>query len=457
MDLRELLVRGRGPMVEFMPEPSAEALAELMVAFANGVGGTIVVGMDAQGHVHDDVAEDAEPLFERALGICLPPFRAGELPLWQIEPVRESQVAVITVRPTQREMSVHGQAVYVRSGTQNVRLREPGRPQADDPEDELYESQVVPGATLDDLDDAIIEEYRRNRLQRGPSGAVLTRQELLRDAGAITPQGEPTVAGVLLFGKNPTAYLPQVGVVIVRFAGTSLRQAARGDQRYGRRVEIAGPAARVIEGTWQVLFEELHRQAVQDGLERRETYALPPEAVREAMVNAVCHRDYTLRGQRVEIRLFDDRLEIHSPGALPGHITLDNILDEHYSRNPRLVRGLYHWGYIEELGQGVDIIYDAMRRDHHPDPEFRETGQSLLVTLRNAVDDVSQELGADANPRQLLALRYLRSHGRLTFSRYRQLCPEATPEALRLDLRDLVERGILLRIGDKRGTIYVLK
>ena len=457
MDLRELLVRGRGPMVEFLPEPSAEALAELIVAFANGVGGTIVVGMDAQGQVHDDVAEDAEPLFERALGMCLPPFRATELPLWQMEPVRESQVACIVVRPTQREMSVHGQAVYVRSGTQNVRLREPGRSQTDDPDDELYESQVVPGAALDDLDDEIIEEYRRNRLQRGPSGAVLTRRELLRDAGAITPQGEPTVAGLLLFGRNPTSFLPQVGVVIVRFAGTSLREAARGEQRYGRRVEIVGPAARVIEGTWQVLFEELHRQAVQDGLERRETYALPPDAVREAMVNAVCHRDYTSRGQRVEIRLFDDRMEIHSPGALPGHITLDNILDEHYSRNPRLVRGLYHWGYIEELGQGVDIIYDAMRRDHHPGPEFRETGRSFMVTLRNAVDDLAQEMGADTNPRQLRALRYIRSHGRLTHARYRQLCPDATPEALRLDLHDLVERGILLRIGGPRGTIYVLK
>ncbi len=444
-------------MVEFMPEPSAEALAETIVAFANGVGGTIIVGMDPQGYVHPDVADDAEPLYERALGMCLPPFRANELPLWRTEPVREHQVATITVRPTRREMSLHGQAVYVRSDTQNVRVRDLAPTDVDEPADELYESQTVPGATLDDLDDEILEEYRRNRLQRGPSGAVLTRRELLRDAGAITTQDEPTVAGILLFGKNPNTFLPQTGVVMVRFAGTSLRQAARGDQRYGRRVEISGPAARIIESTWQVLFEELHREPVHDGLERRETYALPPEAVREAMVNAVCHRDYTVRGQRVEIRLFDDRMEIHSPGGLPGHITLDNILDEHYSRNPRLVRGLYHWGYIEELGQGVDIIYDAMRREHHPDPEFREAGAGLVVTLRNAVDDLSREIEGSVNGRQMRALRYLRSHGRLSFARYQELCPEATSEALRLDLQDLVERGVLLKIGGSRGTMWVLK
>ncbi len=94
-----------------------------------------------------------------------------------------------------------------------------------------------------------------------------------------------------------------------------------------------------------------------------------------------------------------------------------------------------------------------MRRDHHPDPEFRETGRSFMVTLRNAVDDIAQGLGADVNPRQVRALRYLRPHGRPTHARYQQLplCPEATPEALVADLHDLVERGILLRIATSAG------
>ncbi len=90
--------------------------------------------------------------------------------------------------------------------------------------------------------------------------------------------------------------------------------------------------------------------AVVRGLKREEQWVYPPTAIREALVNAVAHRDYRLRGRGIEVRLFSDRLEISSPGGLPGFITLDNIVDEHFSRNPRIVSGLFQWGYIEELG-----------------------------------------------------------------------------------------------------------
>jgi ATP-dependent DNA helicase RecG len=269
--------------------------------------------------------------------------------------------------------------------------------------------------------------------------------------------GQPTAAGILLFGKHPQHFFPQVGVVVVRFKGPSIRDAVASSERYTRRVEIIGPAARLVERTWEVLFEEIHHQSYLEGLKRQEAYEYPPEAVREAMVNAICHRDYTITGQRIEIRLFDGRMEIMSPGGLPGHITLENILEEHYSRNPRLVRGLYYWGYIEELGQGVDIIYEAMRRDHHPVPEFKDTGRSFTVTLHSTIDRIEADYGQDLNLRQLLAMKFLTEHGKINSSQYQQLCPDVTPETLRLDLRDLVERGFLLKIGDKRGTYYVRK
>ncbi len=248
-----------------------------------------------------------------------------------------------------------------------------------------------------------------------------------------------------------------VMVILVRFKGTSVREAVATSERYLRRVEIVGPAARLVERTWEVLFEEIQQQPQVKGLKRQEKFDYPVEAVREAVVNAICHRDYSITGQRIEIRLFDDRLEIISPGGLPGHMTLDNILDEHYSRNPRLVRGLYYWGYIEELGQGVDIMYEAMRREHHPAPEFRDTGRSFTVTLLSAVDEIAQRFGDQLNPRQMRALRFLDANERITNRDYRELCPDVTPETIRLDLRDLVEKGILLKIGDKKGTSYVRK
>jgi len=179
--------------------------------------------------------------------------------------------------------------------------------------------------------------------------------------------------------------------------------------------------------------------------------------VREALVNAVCHRDYCIKGLRVEIRMFDDRLEIISPGGLPGHITLENIVEEHFSRNPRIVRGLYYWGYIEELGLGIDRMIEEMVQGGHPPPEFVPKPHSFTVILRNSRERPAAHWSGTLNPRQIQALRYIQEHKRITNREYRDLAPDVSAETVRMDLAGLVEQGILLRIGDKKGTYYILK
>ncbi len=458
MNIKTLIAQGRGPMIEFLPEPEAQALAETIVAFANGVGGTVIVGMDERGRVISDVSESFEATLARSLAMCAPSFRLSDVPQWHIEETSEGAVATISVVHTPYTLSVEGRDVLVRSGRLNVPLQPDQMAQGHLASAVLgFEDDIVPGATLADFDEAVLDEYERNRVRRGPRGESFTRAELLRDAGAVDAAGNPTVAGILLFGKNPQYYFPQAGVLMVRFKGLSVREAATSSERYSRRVELTGPVARLVEKTWEVLFEEIHQQSVVNGLERQESYSYPLEAVREAVVNAICHRDYTITGQRIEIRLFDDRMEIMSPGGLPGHITLDNILDEHYSRNPRLVRGLYYWGYIEELGQGIDIIMEVMAREHHPPPDLRDTGRSFTVVLHNAVDELRERYGDELNPRQIEALRFLKDQERITNRDLSLLCPEVSSETLRLDFRDLVEKGLLLKIGDKRGTYYVRK
>lgn len=457
MNMHGLLAHGRGPMVEFLREPSVPDLAQTIVAMANAMGGTIVLGMDEHGRIQPDVMDWVEPIVERALRLCEPPFHGSDVPGWQSEETPQGMVVTLNVKPVAYTVTLAGREVLVRSGTANVALSRDQVQKTLGASPSNLEEDEVPGATPADFDDAILDEYQRNRQQRGARGEILTRIELLRDAGAISPAGQPTVAGLLLFGRNPQQFLPLASVLIVRFRGTSLREAASSGERYQRRVEVVGPAARQVERTWEVLREETQRSPTIEGLVRHESSEYPPEAVREAVVNAICHRDYAVRGQRIEIRLFDDRMEIMSPGGLPGHITLDNILDEHYSRNPRLVRGLYYWGYIEELGQGIDIIYDAMHRQHHPAPALHDSGRNFTVTLSNLVDDLEAEYGDELNPRQIAVLKYLSEHERITNTDYRHLCPEVGAETLRLDLHELVEKHFLLRVGDKRGTYYVRK
>jgi ATP-dependent DNA helicase RecG len=280
---------------------------------------------------------------------------------------------------------------------------------------------------------------------------------LLTSIGALTEEGTPTVAGILLFGRDPQSFLPHSGLIVVRFTGTELRGPG-GLPGYSRREEILGPLPRLIEAGWQVVWEEMRVAAVVKGLVREEKSEYPPVAVREALVNAVCHRDYQLTGRGIEVRMFDDRLELISPGGLPGYITVDNLVDEHFSRNPRLVQGLFQWGFIEELGLGVDRMIEDMVNGGHPPPEFRDTHYSFTVTLKNIrVRPAIPSWELNMNERQLKALSFIQEHERITNRDYRNLCPNVSAETLRLDLADLVDRGLLLKIGAKKGTYYILK
>jgi ATP-dependent DNA helicase RecG len=192
----------------------------------------------------------------------------------------------------------------------------------------------------------------------------------------------------------------------------------------------------------------------------------PQGAVREALVNAVAHRDYTIRGEGIRIALFGDRMECYSPGRLPGHVTVQNIIAERFSRNETLVQVLADYGLIERLGYGIDRMLRQMAAAALPPPEFRETAAGFLVTLRGqAGDDRGDAAAVDTsewrrmglNERQIGALLHLAEQRRITNSDVQELAPDVSPETIRRDLADLVERGLLLKIGEKRGAYYILK
>ncbi|HXF70837.1 MAG TPA: ATP-binding protein [Thermoflexus sp.] len=447
-------LRKPGALVAFLRDPDPLQIAENLVAFANTDGGLLVIGVDAEGRAVGVEPEEVEDALRQALLRCRPPVQTR----WEQNEADGRTIILLHVPRSPELHTLDDGRVLIRRGAENRPLegREIQQLAATKSVGD-YEAEVVPGATREDFDEAMIEEYlakREARQRRRISGTV---EELLVEIGAMAPDGRPTVAGLLLFGKQPQRFLPQSGVVFVKYPGTT-PHGEEGLPGYARREEVSGPLARVIERAWEIVWEEMQLGAVVRGLEREERPEYPPFAVREAIVNAVCHRDYRLRGRRIEIRKFADRLEVSSPGGLPGHITLDNIVDEHYSRNPRIVSGLFYWGYIEELGLGIDRMIEEMVRAGHPQPKFIAQPYSFTVILYNRQERPPAPRGEPPmNERQLKALQYIREHGRITNREYQQLCPGVSPETLRLDLVDLVRRGILLKIGEKRGTYYILK
>jgi ATP-dependent DNA helicase RecG len=439
-----------------MPSPDAKLLAETMVAFANGDGGTVFIGLNEQGRVADYLAGDAaESSLVKALLMCRPPV----VTQWDQHALPGGVVVALKIARSPELHALADGRVLIRTGRENRPLGgEAIRHLAATKSSGDFESEAVAGATLVDLDKTLLDEYMSQQRERGTSASPGNLQDRLVEVGAMLEDGTPTVTGLLLFGKHPQAFLPQSGLIFVKFLGKEAR-GRDGQAGYGRRVEIEGPLARIIERAWQVINEEMRTEAVVTGLRREEMPEYPPFAVREALVNAICHRDYRLSGRRVEVRMYENRLEVISPGGLPGYITLDNIVEEHFSRNPRLVSGLFQWGYIEELGLGIDRMIEEMLEHGHPAPDFEAKPYSFTVRLHNTLErtPVRQHWPTNMNERQMRAMGYLDKQGRITNREYRQLCPEVNPETLRLDLTDLIEKGLILKIGEKKGTYYILK
>lgn len=471
-----------GSRITFIQDADANAIAENLVAFANTEGGAIVVGADADGAPAEEglTRERIERALSLADNLYNPPVVIDGCDAIQLKPADSGKtqpgieggyaanasadddmlIPAFSIR-VPRSTELHALAdgrVLIRSGAINRPLggqeilRLASAKNTGD-----FETEAVPGATIDDFNRAIIDEYLEKRAERAKRVYSGDINRLLLETGAITADGKPTVCGLLLFSDYPQRWLPQSSVVFARFVGTTPR-GEQGLAGYTRREEITGSAPSLIESTWNLVWSEMAISAVVKGLEREETFEYPQFAVREALVNAICHRDYRLRGRRIEVRMFSDRLEVISPGGLPGFITVENIKDEHFSRNPRLVGGLFHWGYIEELGLGIDRMLEVMEQAGHSPPKFDARPYSFAVALHNErIRPKVPEWARDTNHRQARALQYIRDSGSITNREYRRLIHSVSAETLRLDLADLVEKGILNKVGANKGTRYTLR
>jgi ATP-dependent DNA helicase RecG len=453
----ELTKSEQGPRLAFFEKPDVQPIAETLVAFANTEGGTIIFGLreDGQAAPKKIDSKALEKALKEADAACNPPVVIGN---WEETDTDKGTLFTVRVpRSTELHALTDGR-VLIRSGVKNRPLGgqeilklASAKTTGD------FESEIVPGATMDDFSNKMITEYlakRAERTKRPFNGRVA---DLLQEIGALREDGKVTVSGILLFSEYPQHWLPQSSVVFVKFVGKTPR-GENGLAGYVRREELTGALPRLIENAWNLIWSEMAVSAVVKGLEREETFEYPQFAVREAIVNAICHRDYRLKGRRIEIRMYSDRLEVISPGGLPGFITVENIVDEHFSRNPRIVNGLFQWGYIEELGLGIDRMMEVMQQAGHKPPYFDARPYSFAVTLYNEREkQKAPEWARNTNHRQARALQYIRDHGSITNREYRTLCQGVSAETLRLDLADMVEQGILLKVGSKKGTYYILK
>ena len=313
---------------------------------------------------------------------------------------------------------------------------------------------MVYGATLADLDVSAVSAVLHQRGRPGVRQAGLLRA--LKDLQVLAPGEEKiTRAAWVLFGRDPSSLERGHRIQLVHRSGT---RNAPGSVAH--REDMSGPLADLAERAIAWVDSRAESPEAVLGAHRARFARFPTAAVREAMLNALAHRDLTLTGTTVDVVLWDDAVEIWSPGGLPGHVTADNIKSEHFSRNPRIMGVLAALKLVEEFGEGVDRMYRAMEERLLPEPILDVTETSVVVTLldRSPIDLEDQVwlsllAPLDLAPAERHALALTRRLGRLARRDLASARPQDDAGAV---LAGLVTKGLLDRQGQRGGSRYSL-
>jgi len=334
------------------------------------------------------------------------------------------------------------------------------------------DEEPVRQASLDDLDSDSLTAFVGKLRRQNPKGRWLKSsfEATLAALGiAVSVDGvwRPTLAGLLIFGHHPQQIEPQLVVTFMQYAGSNEHDKGPRGERFLDNKKFEGPILELVDEAEAHIMSRIATAALVDGLLRRDIPEYPRTAIREALVNAVVHRDYSgwVRGSQIQVRLFADRLEVRSPGGLFGDVTVETLEDRQSTRNRRLMQLMEYLQLVENRGSGINSMIAEMREAHMEPPRFVDDRSYFTVTFFNHTLLMSGEgvawlnaVSADLplNERQKLALLYMRHNHRLTNSDYRRLHHGLDSREARRELQGLVHARAAVMKGTRGGAYYAL-
>lgn len=481
--LRQLIKAGETSTVEFkVNAPRPTEMAERLCGMANARGGLIIVGVRDSDHKTVGVSDDRLALTIDVIMRATRQIIKPGLVLDPLEPeiyvVDGKRLVVAIVPPNNGPIYQAGGICWVRRGTHTVPLSvDEMLEMAGDRGLYSWERQPAHNATIDDIDLEKVEAFLARRSQKShQSGRFQDIERVLIGMNcAIKTHDDkivPTNAGILFFGYDSQMHVIQAEVVCVLFRG------ATGTSRYADMKVMRGTIVELVDKTEDFLQRYIPVKGRVEGWKRIDVPDYPIEALREAVINAVIHRDYSRQGESIRVFYYEDRIEVHSPGLLLPGITVEMMeRGEVMSklRNPVLAGLLRDVpGYMERMGSGIRFILDEVERLGLPAVQFREMGEVVVTffkapfvnerkqplfegTLWDGIEQKPPALEAlsDNEDRLAKAVLYVQKHGFTTSRLHSQLTGVSPNTALR-DLEILVERGRLKRVGARRWRRYEL-
>lgn len=416
------------------------SLAKTVSAFANTSGGEIYLGIDEQvgangeervwrGFTNQEAANSVLQVLEQMSPLgnhCVATFLASD--------ARPGLALLVTVFKTRDTLFAPNGKAYVRRGAQKLPVEGPDALQAlkYDKGISTFEDELVDAESEVVTNSLTIIDFLLEVVPTAEPDVWLEKQRLMT-------KGRPSVAGVMLFCDEPQAVLPKRSAVkIFRY---KTKSESERDYLVFAPVTIEGPA-------YELIYDSVDRaKAVIEDVEKLgpgglEKIQYPEEALHEVITNAVLHRNYSIPAD-VQVRIYDNRVEIESPGRLPGHVTTQNILAEQFARNPKLVRMINKFPDApnKDVGEGLNTAFEAMDKLRLKPPLIDERENSVVVTLRH------ESLGS---PEQLV-MEYLQVHQEITNSVGRDLTGIKSENTMKDVFYRLRDRDLLEQVPGRLG------
>ena len=395
-DIKELQLQQEGQQFDRKSfRIDAKTLAVLVVAFANADGGDVVIGIEDDGRITGINGNDdhLNELLRVPFDFCLPsvPVEVHFVDCID-EEGKANRVLVMHVEPSMRVHANQADDAFYRVGDKSKKLNFEMRMQLFYAKGgRYYEDEPVYGATIDDIDlDYVTQHCRKIGYAKDAETYLRTNKGYITTVNGVD---KVSGAAILLFGKDPQKFFQRARIRIVRYLGD--------EERFGREMNVVKDVSfegRILEMTQKAIafVDTQIKEYTFLGEDARFVTIpqYPPFCWTELIVNAVAHRDYSILGTDIMVKIFDNHYVVESPGILPGMVRIDNIRQMHFSRNPKIVEFMREYKLVKEFGEGVDRMFREMAEVGNPAPEYKQVEFMVKVKLNSALREDSEKKGA---------------------------------------------------------------
>jgi len=379
-ELLEIISNGESSYIEFKEEAvKAKDLGEEFIAFSNSEGGTVIIGVSDDGEIKGISDEKIE---ERIMNICRNNCIPNIIPIYELINIDDKKIAVVTIpKGLNKPYYTTDHKYYIRVGTtKRIASREELLRLFEANGSLHFDISPVINTSIKDLNIDIIRDYffKYNTFDLYEENTKSTERILINADILKEYSGKNvcSVGGLLIFGKIPQNVLPQNGVSFAHFNGNEIT-----DELLDKKILI-GRIQDIAEQLMVVLKNNIKSPSVIKELKRDEKEEYPLLVLREAIINSLVHRNYSVIGSKIRIFMFDDRIEFRSPGKLPNTVTIEKMkIGVSYARNPFLVKYMENMRYIDQLGRGIPMIFKTMKDLGAKEPELKEIGEEFILTI----------------------------------------------------------------------------